>query len=107
MFDYSCIPCLSQTPDDYEYYSSYINKADVRKRIHVGKLPYNSGEKVEKYLMEDIMQSAKHFLIPIMNQYKVHISCFIGVRSKKLSLIFQRFIEIFHMMKKYIYIYII
>lgn len=61
----------TKTPDDYEYYSSYINKADVRKRIHVGKLPYNSGEKVENYLMEDIMQSAKHFLIPIMNQYKV------------------------------------
>ncbi|ESO05294.1 hypothetical protein HELRODRAFT_77890, partial [Helobdella robusta] len=58
-------------PVEYGYYSKFITTAQVRKSIHVGNLPYQSGNKVETFLLEDFMQSAKHNLIPIMNRYKV------------------------------------
>jgi vitellogenic carboxypeptidase-like protein len=48
-----------------------VVRADVRQSIHVGNLPYQSGDKVEKFLLEDIMQSVKPQLTEVMNSTKV------------------------------------
>jgi len=59
------------SPKDFDYYSQLLSQPEVRLAIHVGDLPYHSGETVEKFLMSDVMQSAKLYLSDIMNYYKV------------------------------------
>jgi vitellogenic carboxypeptidase-like protein len=44
---------------------------DVRKAIHVGKLPFNNGTVVEQHLKDDVLQSVKPWLAEVMNFYKV------------------------------------
>lgn len=61
----------TKSPDDFEYYNNFVVQADVRRSIHVGDLPYQSGDKVEEYLLEDILQSVKPYLTEMMNYSKV------------------------------------
>jgi len=42
---------FKKSPEDFGYYGAFIEKADVRKEIHVGNLTYNDGSLVEKYLI--------------------------------------------------------
>ena len=60
-----------QSPAEFQYYGDYIQLPAVRKAIHVGSLTYNSGDKVEKHLQGDMLQSVKPWLAAVMNKYKV------------------------------------
>lgn len=60
-------------PDDFNYYPSYLALDDTRKAIHVGNLTYNEGNKVEMFLVNDIMQSVKPWVATLMDNYKVLI----------------------------------
>ncbi|CAG0881442.1 unnamed protein product [Cyprideis torosa] len=61
-----------EEPEDFSYYSKYVNKADVRKRLHVGNRPFNDGKAVEKHLMGDVMNSVAHKVKTILDaNYKV------------------------------------
>jgi vitellogenic carboxypeptidase-like protein len=61
----------STEPDDYKYYSSWLQLSDIRRSIHVGNTSYQEGGKVEEFLLEDLMQSVKPQLAEAMNFYKV------------------------------------
>ena len=63
----------TSSPPEFDYYNKYLAFPDVRRAIHVGGLPYNSGELVEKYLMSDMLQSVKPWLAELMDNYKVLI----------------------------------
>ncbi|XP_077978148.1 putative serine carboxypeptidase CPVL [Glandiceps talaboti] len=59
-------------PDEFGYYNPYLAMGEVRKSIHVGNLTYNSGDEVEHYLLDDICQSVKPWVIELLNNdYKV------------------------------------
>ena len=62
---------LIQSPAAFQYYGPYLERSDTRKAIHVGNLTYNSGEKVEQHLENDMMQSVKPWLAEVMNNYRV------------------------------------
>lgn len=64
---------MSEEPKDMDYWGDYINKATVRRAIHVGNLTFNDGSKVEEMLLEDIMKSVKPWIQEIMDNYKVMI----------------------------------
>lgn len=61
----------TKSPEEYQYYNNFVVRADVRQSIHVGNLPYQNGDKVEKFLLEDILQSVKPQLTEVMNKTKV------------------------------------
>ena len=42
---------FTKAPEEYGYYGAFIEKAEVRKEIHVGNLTYNDGAIVEEYLI--------------------------------------------------------
>ena len=60
-----------QVPKDFDLFSAYVSLPQVRKSIHVGNLTFNSGEKVEKFLLKDMLQSVKPWLAETMDNYKV------------------------------------
>lgn len=61
-------------PEDYNYYTSYINMNSTRAAIHVGNLSYGAhGLDVEMHLINDIMNSTADWLAVIMDNYKVLI----------------------------------
>ncbi|XP_055935766.1 probable serine carboxypeptidase CPVL [Argiope bruennichi] len=61
----------TKEPEDFNYYKSFINLPQVRKAIHVGNLTFQNGEKAQKNLLLDIMQSVKPEVTVLMNHYKV------------------------------------
>jgi len=58
-------------PESFEYYSSFVNQASVRKAIHVGNATLNDGSQCEKHLVPDVMRSLKSELAILMENYKV------------------------------------
>ena len=49
-----------KSPEDFEYYKTFLNLAEVRKSIHVGNLNFVDGNKtVFQYLMRDISFSSR------------------------------------------------
>ncbi|XP_070566822.1 probable serine carboxypeptidase CPVL isoform X2 [Ptychodera flava] len=56
-----------EEPEEFSYYNSYLALGEVRHAIHVGNLTYNDGSKVEHYLLEDICQSVKPWVIELLN----------------------------------------
>ncbi|XP_024418883.2 probable serine carboxypeptidase CPVL [Desmodus rotundus] len=58
-------------PEEYSYFEKFLSISEVRRAIHVGNRTFNDGSAVEKYLREDIPQSALPWLAEIMNNYKV------------------------------------
>lgn len=61
----------AKPPSDYDHFNKYLEIPDVRRSIHVGKLPFNNGTIVEQHLMSDVLQSVKLWLAEVMNFYKV------------------------------------
>ncbi|XP_062619801.1 probable serine carboxypeptidase CPVL isoform X2 [Saccostrea cucullata] len=61
----------TQEPEEFNYYGNYVAKPEVRAAIHVGNLTYNSGTQVEMHLINDVMDTVKPWIIPIMENYKV------------------------------------
>ncbi|XP_047518088.1 venom serine carboxypeptidase [Pieris napi] len=48
-----------------------LQKSSVRKEIHVGALPFNSGKEVEEHLKADIMQSVAPWISELLDHYYV------------------------------------
>lgn len=64
----------TEEPKDMGFYPAYLELASTRRAIHVGNLTYNSGEEVEKHLLQDIMQSTKPWIEELIGAgYKVLI----------------------------------
>ena len=61
----------SAEPPSFGNYLSYLNQCYVRNAIHVGNQIFDGGNKVEKYLLEDIFQTAKQYLVPLLENYRV------------------------------------
>nr|BAN20175.1 retinoid-inducible serine carboxypeptidase [Riptortus pedestris] len=49
----------------------FIQKTSTRRKINVGNLTYHSGEEVEKYLKNDVMQSVKPWVEELLEHYRV------------------------------------
>ena len=45
------ISFLHQSPEEFNYYPSFLVKDSTRRAIHVGNLTYNNGVEVEKHLL--------------------------------------------------------
>lgn len=54
-------------------FGAMLQKAAVRSSIHVGDLPFNDGNIVERHLMEDIMQSVAPYVTELLDHYYVVI----------------------------------
>lgn len=67
----------TKEPEDFGYYSNFIVQSDARRSIHVGSLPYQDGNKVELFLLEDILQSVKPQLTEVMN-YNIKVLLYSG-----------------------------
>ncbi|XP_055338559.1 probable serine carboxypeptidase CPVL isoform X2 [Paramacrobiotus metropolitanus] len=64
---------LSADPEGLAYYWQYVNQCYVRKALHVGNQIFDGGVKVEQFLLEDIFQTAKNYLVPLLENYRVLI----------------------------------
>ncbi|CAG2165252.1 unnamed protein product [Oppiella nova] len=63
---------FTNSPEEFNYYSKYLELEATRRAIHVGNLTYNDGNKVMDHLMANIMQSVKPWLTTLMDaDYKV------------------------------------
>uniref|UniRef100_A0A0A9W0I2 Carboxypeptidase n=1 Tax=Lygus hesperus TaxID=30085 RepID=A0A0A9W0I2_LYGHE len=51
--------------------SRFLCQANIRKRIHVGDLPFNDGKTVQRYLELDMMKSVKPWFEVLLEHYKV------------------------------------
>ncbi|XP_065897203.1 probable serine carboxypeptidase CPVL [Dysidea avara] len=56
---------------EFGYYGAFLEKAEVRNKIHVGNLTYSDGLTTEKILIGDVMQSVAPQLATVMENYKV------------------------------------
>lgn len=56
-----------------ENFGSMLQKGAVRKDIHVGDLPYNSGSIVEQHMQLDMMQSVAPLVSELLDHYYVVI----------------------------------
>ncbi|XP_018027412.1 venom serine carboxypeptidase [Hyalella azteca] len=65
-------------PDDMNFFGKYINEAEVRRAIHVGKLAFNDGKAVEQHLINDVMQSVKPWIEEILNQTQYRVMIYNG-----------------------------
>ncbi|ESO82474.1 hypothetical protein LOTGIDRAFT_134569 [Lottia gigantea] len=63
----------SKSPASFGYYNDFLADPSVRKAIHVGNLTYNDGSAVEKYLVNDIMDTVKPWISVLLDHYKVMI----------------------------------
>ncbi|KAK6626522.1 hypothetical protein RUM44_008995 [Polyplax serrata] len=53
--------------------SKFITKDEVRTKIHVGNATWHDGNEVELNLIEDVMQSTRHWVEELLEHYKVLI----------------------------------
>ncbi len=63
---------LSKQPDEFDNYPKLLQKAEVRKAIHVGNLTYDGiSMTVHEHLDEDMTKSVKPWLEVLLENYKV------------------------------------
>ena len=63
---------LSKQPDEFDYYPKFLQKAEVRKAIHVGNLSYDGvSMAVHEHLNDDMLKSVKPWLEVLLENYKV------------------------------------
>lgn len=63
----------SKDPQGFAYYWQYVNQCYIRKALHVGNQIFDGGLKVEQFLLDDIFQTAKEYLVPLLENYRVLI----------------------------------
>ena len=64
---------LTQLPDAFGYYVPWVTASENRRKIHVGNLTYNGGDRVRVGLANDVMQTIVGKVAVIANNYKVLI----------------------------------
>lgn len=57
----------------YEDFGPMIQKCAVRKSIHVGDKPFNTGKEVEQHLKQDVMKSVAPWISELLDHYDVVI----------------------------------
>lgn len=57
----------------YEDFGPMLQKSSVRKGIHVGNLPFNTGKDVENNLKQDVMKSVAPLISELLDHYYVVI----------------------------------
>lgn len=62
---------LSSKPKSYSYFISYVQKAETRAALHVGKVDFSNGSAVENALANVFMKSSKRWLEVLMDNYRV------------------------------------
>jgi hypothetical protein len=63
---------ISKQPADFENYPKYLQKAGVRRAIHVGNLTYEGvSMAVHKHLNDDMCKSVRPWLEVLLEHYKV------------------------------------
>ncbi|XP_053983595.1 venom serine carboxypeptidase [Hylaeus volcanicus] len=73
-FDYYFNYLHTKDSDDADYMSEWIQRADVRRAIHVGNCTFHVEDKtVEKHLQGDIMQSLAILISDLTQHYRVLI----------------------------------
>lgn len=63
-----------QDGTDDDFFSEYVQKADVRRALHVGNTSFHTfsgGNDVEEHLKADIMQSVIDLLVDLLEHYRV------------------------------------
>lgn len=64
----------SNDTKDEDYMSEWVQRADVRKAIHVGNVTFSvENKKVEEHLKSDIMKSAAYIVKDLLQHYRVLI----------------------------------
>ncbi|XP_014372276.2 venom serine carboxypeptidase [Papilio machaon] len=58
---------------DFEDFGPMLQKAFVRKAIHVGNLTFHTGHEVEEHLKEDLMKSVAPLMTELLDHYYVLI----------------------------------
>jgi len=64
---------LTDLPDSFSYYVPWVTTSESRRKIHVGNLTYNDGDRVRVGLASDVMQTIVGKVAVIANNYKVLI----------------------------------
>lgn len=64
---------LTDLPDSFGYYVPWVTASENRRKIHVGNLTYNDGDRVRVGLASDVMQTIVGKVAVIANNYKVLI----------------------------------
>ncbi|KAF8766514.1 putative serine carboxypeptidase CPVL like protein [Argiope bruennichi] len=62
---------ISETPKEFSYFQTYVEKPQFRNALHIGNLTFQNGETVQKYLLMDVMKSVKPKVAVIMDHYRV------------------------------------
>ncbi|XP_075983875.1 venom serine carboxypeptidase [Anticarsia gemmatalis] len=57
----------------YEDFGPMLQKSAVRKAIHVGNLPFNTGKEVENHLKQDVMKSVAPWISELLDHYYIVI----------------------------------
>ncbi|XP_048413459.1 probable serine carboxypeptidase CPVL isoform X2 [Stegostoma tigrinum] len=83
---YNFLQCTE--PLDQSYFGNYLSRPEVRNSIHVGNLTFHDGSEVEKYLLNDLMQSVKPWVAILMNNYRHSEGTVIPVTLVHFSIIF-------------------
>ena len=65
---------MSESPKEFDYFGTFLQKPEIRKLIHVGNLTFNDGVTVEKHLLNDVMQSVKPWIEELIENYRYFIT---------------------------------
>ncbi|CAH1790152.1 unnamed protein product [Owenia fusiformis] len=57
----------TQSPPEFNFYSSFLQQTSIRSKIHVGNLTFHAGDKVEHFLLEDVMKSVKPWISELLD----------------------------------------
>lgn len=61
----------TNAPVSFGYFSRFVTRSDIRAKIHVGDLPFNSGHECEMHLLGDFMKTLRPEIGVLMDNYKV------------------------------------
>lgn len=63
---------VTRNAEEMDYFQNFVTRADVRKAIHVGSIPFHvRNDAVAAALIPDFMTSVDRYLSQIMGQYRV------------------------------------
>jgi vitellogenic carboxypeptidase-like protein len=60
-------------PEEFDYFTKYLDQCYVRSAIHVGNQEFSNGSIVENYMLEDIAKSTADWLAILLDNYRVMI----------------------------------
>lgn len=61
----------SKDDEDMTAFVELLHNDKVRRSVHVGGLPFNSGKKVQMYLLADLLKSVAPLMAKLLSHYKI------------------------------------